>query len=450
MAFAAKLNKVVAQKQKQVEGRGEVGLKWNAYESKLLDQAVELFRLRCQREASQRRCLLTASFEVLSREIPGFPSHTVKDHTYVVNSWGKEKLAEAWYYATHGTTAQWSPGAPVLFAEMLEGMMPKFLERLLPLGFKTCQREAGTWKVRVEWTHPASVEEEEDEEGTEEVDEDEEKENEEKAKEENEEKKEEEKEKKEDDEKVEVVEEKKEDVDLEKEEKVVDLDEDKENEEKTENGDNGDKAEKKEENGDGEDKVKEKKVAEEAKKKEKKVKKKKAKKVADNFAATLTQMVQDMMEENKEKEAVASKWTAYESKLTDQAVDLFKQRCTKEAEGQRLEVCVSFEVLSREITDFPKRVVKESNYFVESWVPGVTAESWFFATHGTNAHFNAGDPVLFAEVLECMMPKFVEKLGGLGFLTCGREPGTWKVSVTWADPDGEPAPKKRKVPNGHH
>eukprot|EP00928_Gymnodinium_smaydae_P046747 TRINITY_DN31165_c0_g1_i1.p1 TRINITY_DN31165_c0_g1~~TRINITY_DN31165_c0_g1_i1.p1 ORF type:complete len:334 (-),score=92.53 TRINITY_DN31165_c0_g1_i1:93-1094(-) len=332
MAFAASLAKIVVSKKNEQVGREEVAKKWLEREAKLLDEAAKLFRHRCTREANQRRTKLTASFEVLSRDITGFPQHSVKDSTYVVSNWGEGGSGEAWFYATHGPSASWSAGAPVLFAEMLESMMPKFLNRLSSLGFKQCYREAGTWKVTVEWKTPTP------------------------------------------------------------------------------------------DHVDGE---------------------------GSSFADDLTTLVAQHLNEDKERQEQAKKWVAYESVLLEQGVELFKQRCTREAEQQRCEATVSFEVLSREIPDFPKRVVKDSNYFVSSWGGDVSAECWFYAAHGPTASFSDGDSVLFAEVLEFMMPKFVERLRTLGFLSCSREPGTWKVKVAWADPDDEKSTKRQKL-NGSH
>lgn len=326
MAFAASLAKIVVQKKEQLSERSVVAQKWLSHEAALLDEAVKLFRQRCTREAKQRKCQLTASFEVLSRDIAGFPSHVVKASTYVVNAWGEGVDAEAWFYSKNGTNGSFSPGAPVLFAEMLEGMMPKFLDRVQRLGFKTACREAGTWKVTVTWKAP---------------------------------------------------------------------------------------------NGDAKD--------------------------SGSFADELTKLVAEQAEEDKARQEMGKKWLAYEAKLIAEATDIFKQRCTREAEQSRLEASISFEVLSREIPDFPKRVVRDANYFVAAWGGAVTAEAWFYSTHGPSATFSQDDAVLFAEVLECMMPKFVEHLQMLGFKTCRREAGTWKVAVSWKDPDQEePSSKKHK------
>mmetsp|Transcript_4508 Transcript_4508/g.10327 ORF Transcript_4508/g.10327 Transcript_4508/m.10327 type:complete len:171 (-) Transcript_4508:149-661(-) len=160
-----------------------------------------------------------------------------------------------------------------------------------------------------------------------------------------------------------------------------------------------------------------------------------------SFAANLNKIVADKRAEKTDREKVASKWSSYESKLLDQAVDLFKQRCIREAEQQKCDATISFEVLSREIEDFPKRVLTDSTYFVDSWGDGLSAESWFYATRGLTASWSPGAPVLFAEVLQCMLPKFVDRVKALGFTACRHEAGTWKVSVSWPSPE-DPAPKQ--------
>merc|ERR1712187_774096 len=160
----------------------------------------------------------------------------------------------------------------------------------------------------------------------------------------------------------------------------------------------------------------------------------------DTFADELTAIVETKNKEEKEKQAVADMWEPYVTHLLDQAVELFKQRCIREAEAQRSEATVSFEVLSREIADFPKRIVRDSTYFVDSWGGDVTSECWFYATHGPHAAFHENKLVRFAELLECMMSKFLKRLKPLGFLQCSREPGTWKVFASWQDPE---APAKR-------
>mmetsp|Transcript_26605 Transcript_26605/g.76693 ORF Transcript_26605/g.76693 Transcript_26605/m.76693 type:complete len:170 (+) Transcript_26605:68-577(+) len=167
-----------------------------------------------------------------------------------------------------------------------------------------------------------------------------------------------------------------------------------------------------------------------------------------SFAANLTKIVADKKAEQSDREKVATKWSAYEGKLIDQAVELFKQRCLREAEQQKCEATISFEVLSREIEDFPKRILTDSTYFVDTWGDGLSAESWFYATRGLTASWSPGAPVLFAEVLQGMLPKFVERVKSLGFLTCNHEAGTWKVTVCWQAPEDQPPSKRRRGPEG--
>jgi len=149
-------------------------------------------------------------------------------------------------------------------------------------------------------------------------------------------------------------------------------------------------------------------------------------------------------QEENDRSDVAKKWLAYEAKLVDKAVDLFKQRCVREAEQQKTEVTVSFEVLTRDIPNFPKRILTDSTYYVDQWGEDVSAEAWHYAVRGSSAGYQADQPVLFAEVLEGMMPKFVSKLQSpdIGFKSCSRDPGTWKVQASWI------APKEDHEENG--
>ena len=133
--------------------------KWRAHEDHLIRLAVEKYKNRCSKEAESRECSATISFEVLTREIPNFPKHVMKDSTYIVDSWGDADAAW-WFYATHGTTQAWTAGTPILFAEVLESMMVKFLEQVKTLGFDSCQREPGTWKVTSQWSLPGQLNDE--------------------------------------------------------------------------------------------------------------------------------------------------------------------------------------------------------------------------------------------------------------------------------------------------
>ncbi|CAJ1461333.1 unnamed protein product [Effrenium voratum] len=167
---------------------------------------------------------------------------------------------------------------------------------------------------------------------------------------------------------------------------------------------------------------------------------------AMSFAANLTKIVAGKKSELADREKIAESWRDKEAKLLDDAVDLpgFKQRCVKEAEQQKMEATISFEVITRDITDFPKRILTDSTYFVDTWPSGTSAESWFYATRGANSSWSQGAPILFAEVLQAMLPKFVDRVKELGFLECNHEAGTWKVAVVWEEPEkSERAPAPR-------
>jgi len=153
MSFAEELTKVVALKRRESGERQRLADRWLAKEDQLLAALVAAFKSRCMREAEQLQSSATVSFAVLCREVEHVPRHVVSDSTYFVKDWG-DSSAECWFYARHGTTATWVPGTPVLYAELLESMMPKFVERLGALGFASLVRESGTWKVTATWSVP--------------------------------------------------------------------------------------------------------------------------------------------------------------------------------------------------------------------------------------------------------------------------------------------------------
>mmetsp|Transcript_33317 Transcript_33317/g.53022 ORF Transcript_33317/g.53022 Transcript_33317/m.53022 type:complete len:208 (-) Transcript_33317:114-737(-) len=153
--FAEGLTEIMARKKQESKERDKIAAKWQAHEDQLIEVAVEKFKNRCLKEAENQKCQATISFEVLTREIPNFPKYAIKDSTYLVDSWG-DAAAAWWFYSHHGTKSEWTSGTPILFAEMLESMMPKFLTQVKTLGFDSCQREPGTWKVTAAWSLPGS------------------------------------------------------------------------------------------------------------------------------------------------------------------------------------------------------------------------------------------------------------------------------------------------------
>merc|ERR1712137_633530 len=124
--------------------------RWFSLESTLLDSVIELFKERCTREAEQQRCGITVCFYSLCKAIKNFPKREKVGASSIVGSWGGNVAGESWFCANPGRKTSVSPDA-VLYVEVLERLMPKFLERLKPLGFETCSREKGTWKVTVSW-----------------------------------------------------------------------------------------------------------------------------------------------------------------------------------------------------------------------------------------------------------------------------------------------------------
>lgn len=156
-SFADECTQRMSEKQLEVREREQFAAKWVAHRDKLLDEAAELFKQRCIRAAMNMQCQAVVSFEVLTRELKNFPTYSVKDGTYLVDAWG-DAAAAWWFYDTRGTQEAWQAGTPVQFAEVLEGMMPKFVEKVGKLGFKSCAREPSSWRVRVAWREPDEAE----------------------------------------------------------------------------------------------------------------------------------------------------------------------------------------------------------------------------------------------------------------------------------------------------
>lgn len=164
-AFAAGLSQRVSVKRQETKEREKDGKKWAAHENKLLDAVLEIFKGRCTRAAHNMQCQLAVSFEVLTREVTNFPSYIVKDSTYLVDTWG-DADPSWWWYANRSATDHYEKTQTIQFAEVLESMMPKFVEKVRELGFKTCSREAGSWKVKVTWKSPDAEEENDKEPGS--------------------------------------------------------------------------------------------------------------------------------------------------------------------------------------------------------------------------------------------------------------------------------------------
>eukprot|EP00959_Pyramimonas_sp_CCMP1952_P080842 1688905-Pyramimonas_sp.AAC.1 len=62
---------------------------------------------------------------------------------------------------------------------------------------------------------------------------------------------------------------------------------------------------------------------------------------------------------------------------------MFQYECAQLAEKEDVsQATVSFEVLSRAIEEFPKKMLKDSCYFVESFGNEVPEESWIYAVRG--------------------------------------------------------------------
>mmetsp|Transcript_88241 Transcript_88241/g.246887 ORF Transcript_88241/g.246887 Transcript_88241/m.246887 type:complete len:290 (-) Transcript_88241:77-946(-) len=156
-----------------------------------------------------------------------------------------------------------------------------------------------------------------------------------------------------------------------------------------------------------------------------------------SFADALARMVSEKRVASTERERLAAQWLDYESALLQRGLALFKSRCVLAAQMQKCSATVSFEQLSKEIDGFPKRALRGSTYYVGDWGEGMSAECWFYATRGVQSNLAEGAPILFAEVLQGMLGKFLDLVRALGFVACSHEAGTWKIHVSWPRPEDE-------------
>ena len=153
-------------------------------------------------------------------------------------------------------------------------------------------------------------------------------------------------------------------------------------------------------------------------------------------SAELTAVVKAKRPAQYGRKLLAAEWRACEDQLLDLSVYLFKERCTKEAEVNRRQASISFDILTRELEQFPKHIVMNETFLVDGW-GGSSAEQWFYATHGVDENYDPDNRVLFAALLESTIDNFIKKVTRLGFNTCARDTaGTWRVTVTWDLPDG--------------
>ncbi|CAK0890228.1 unnamed protein product, partial [Prorocentrum cordatum] len=121
------------------------------HEDTLLVQAAGLLKAKCADIAKQKVCQATVSFEVLSREIEGFPQQVVNHSTYHVESFGHTSLEECWTYAARGLDASRLPGTHIQYAEVLVSMFPSFVAKVQAMGYKSVEHNAGTWKLTATW-----------------------------------------------------------------------------------------------------------------------------------------------------------------------------------------------------------------------------------------------------------------------------------------------------------
>ena len=82
-------------------------------------------------------------------------------------------------------------------------------------------------------------------------------------------------------------------------------------------------------------------------------------------SAELTAVVKAKRSDQYGRKLLAAEWRAHANLLLDLAVDLFKERCTKEAEAKRRKANVSLEDLTRDLVHVPKRIAMNQTSLVD-------------------------------------------------------------------------------------
>ncbi|CAK0854472.1 unnamed protein product [Prorocentrum cordatum] len=100
--------------------------------------------------------------------------------------------------------------------------------------------------------------------------------------------------------------------------------------------------------------------------------------------------------------------------LLDQTRGPTAQAWDRKVKENVSQATVPFEVLSRSIEGFPKKVLKDSCYFVETFGNAILEESWIYAVRGPEATWTPGEPIPDHEVLHSMFLPFVAKIKALG------------------------------------
>jgi len=305
------VSNVVSKDEIEQRQRAECAKLWSARESLLLSRMISLFKKRCTQTVEKEESQMTVSFDALCREVPEFPKRIQNGAVYYVRDWSHDAPASSWFYANKGTSQGYA-GSQILFAELLECLFPKFMNEVSKLGFSSCSREKGSWRITAVWGTAQNA-------------------------------------------------------------GAVDL---------------------------------------------------------GSFAACLLMLAAERSQEHAQREKSVQQWVAHEAMLLDRAVECFKATCHRAASRKEIEATVSFDSLSRDIPDFPKRALKNGNYYVDQWFGGITASAWFYANKGSKEDYS-GAPILFADVLQRMLPMFLSRVKELGFISSDQQKDSWKIRSVW-------------------
>jgi len=471
---------VVERHPKVEHRRAEIAKVWDTHEAVLLEKAVETFRMHCTRAADLEKPQVTVSFEALTREIPDFPKRVLKDVIYYADNWPDGITAEAWFYSNNGTHMPYE-GIPILFAELLDRMITKFLKKVQSLAFPSCKREEGTWKVTAMWggsdTDEHSCNRAKDASFSEQL-------------------------------------------------KAVLLDKQEEKCRRAQSAaawevheamllDRAVSVFRKRCTQAAEAQKAQMTVSFESLSREvfafptrvlrgatyyvdewgdgvlaeswfyackgtesaysgsailfsevldrmltkflfkvqafgfsschreagtwrliaiwdapAQDQRESGRAEGVSFAAHLKYVMLEKQREQSQRAEKALAWEVHESLLLDRTLALFQKKCMLAAERKQDQATVSFEALTRCISDFPTRIHTGETYYVDQWPESITAASWFFAQNGTKQCYN-GSPIRYAEMLERMITRFMERAQSMGFASCMRDASSWDVTAVW-------------------
>lgn len=162
------------------------------------------------------------------------------------------------------------------------------------------------------------------------------------------------------------------------------------------------------------------------------------------FADSLTKILEKKEEErhrNHQQSVIA--WAAFEALALGKVEADFKERCTEAAENDESETAIDIEVLLRVVLPGLAGLARFEYTDEGAALPNGT---WWYVTRGKDFRGDLNAPVTRREVVDYLIGKFMERLGGFGFQEVRRNCDD--VFVSWRKPS-EPATKRARAGGGN-